>query len=110
MKETKIKSIGCHKCRQKEDISDHVLQRKYDTGWLGEVELRLDFENWTEAMDSNYEYHDNDRAALYLTLGRNDTYYTEFLTESLEINFCPFCGADLKKVRDYMRSREREEE
>lgn len=104
-----MKSIGCKFCRQEEDKGESMFEKKYNAGWLGEVQLSVNLENFPIVMNYNFEYHDNDDANLYLCLHQN--YNDEpLIHEQIEIKFCPFCGANLKKVRDFMRSLEREEE
>lgn len=106
------KQIGCSKCRQDDDIGYIFSQKTYDAGWVGEVESTFELSNWPVAMNTDYEYEDNDIAEIYFSLwvvSRKERDEPLFC-ERHEIKYCPFCGANLKKVRDYMRSLISEEE
>lgn len=92
-----VKMIGCSKCRQTDDCGYEISTQKYDAGWLGEVESTFSLFNATEYMQADGEYKKSDKASLYFSLWKTDT---NLLGEDYEIEFCPFCGAELKKVRE----------
>ncbi len=53
-------------------------------------------------MGEGCTYSEHEGAGLNFTLSRDNTVADHFLSEDCRIGFCPFCGADLKMVRDYM--------
>ena len=96
-----VNKIGCSKCRQQDDSGYVISTQQYDAGWLGKVESSLLLLNATEYMQANGEYKKSDKASLYFSLWKKDTDLCgELLSEDYEIKFCPFCGAELKKVRE----------
>ncbi len=98
--------IGCSKCRQESDYGCEVSRQEYDAGWIGKVETRLMLCNAPEHMCADESWEDNDRATLYFSLWKIEPEVIidkPLVSEDYEIKYCPFCGANLKEVRDYMR-------
>jgi len=109
-KSVKDEKIGCRKCRQKEE-SYVISEKKYNAGWIGGVESTHRLENRPVVIGKDGEYYDADSAQISYRLLRLDSCKREsFIQEDTKIKYCPYCGADLKKVRKYMRGLENNQE
>lgn len=93
-KTVKSEKIGCRKCCQESFL---ISEKKYAAGWLGGVESLHKFEQGS------------DSAQICYTLRRQSGGEKPLIQESHAIKFCPFCGADLRQVRAYMRSLEKDQ-
>ncbi len=106
--------IGCCKCRQFDDCDNELGSKLYDAGWLGQVESSLMLSNATSYMQADGSYKTSDKAFLSFSIWKSDKSTgvcdQELICEEYEIKFCPYCGANLKEVRDYVRSLESEDE
>lgn len=104
-------NIGCKICRQEGDDDCIISCQEYDAGWLGTVETSVALYNETAYMKGDGKYYDNNTAILSYHLWQNKPHNDEpFFREEIEIRFCPFCGANLKEVRDHMRILEDEQD
>lgn len=82
-------SIKCL-CCQEEDGGIDILTTEIDIGELGEIKSGLTFYVWQDAREIYlYNWHKYSE--------RDGSVIGEPVEPSVQINYCPFCGRDLRK-------------
>ena len=80
-------------CRQDEDGGIDILKAEIDMGELGTIESGLNFYTYQDIRKMFlYNWHKYDE--------RNGNSVGKTIEPSVQINYCPFCGRDLRKLDD----------
>ncbi len=104
------KIIGCKYCRQSDDMPETLQSENVNAGWLGTLEESFELDNTPYAYDSDDNMEMNDEAFIGFSLWQIKPHNDEpFVQMDLPIKFCPFCGANLQKVREQLIQEECEE-
>lgn len=103
-----MKKIGCKICRQQDDSgkSQILFEKKLNAGCLGSFTQVTALWNYWEDFTAEGENVKNDSAELDFSVSMRPDHEDDDLdlfSEVIKIKYCPFCGADLKAVRNDVR-------